>query len=827
MSASETLAGGSFSQTGRLLAIDTPLGPDELLLTSLEGEDVLSRCFVYRVAIATQQADDAVQSLLGKPVTLWIGNENDADRRPVHGHVRRVISDGATIQDLGIYHLEVVPRLWFLSCTSDCRIFQGQSIPDILQAIFEGEGLIDFEFRLIRADYPPVDYCVQYQETAFDFVSRLMEHLGLFYWHEHSAGRHLLVIADRNAATAWCDPAEVTISSVSGTGEVQSLRFDCSFRPGRWTLNDYDFQSPTKLLKVDAPTTLNVPRMVNHEMYEFPGKFADQDAGRWLSRRRIELEEAQQHRVFGVGRAAGFDPGRRFKVSLARGRSETSYLVTEVRHHATDPIPEPGTGSPGYTNDFVAIPAETVFRPERLTPRPFARGVQTATVVGPAGENIWCDPFGRVKVQFHWDRRGQRNDNSSCWMRVAQPRAGSFYGHQVIPHVGHEVLVSFLEGDPDRPLITGTVPNALTMPPMVLPGEKHKTIQRDHGNNKIVMNGKPGQEHLSMVSPRGVNLFASGRTARPLSSGNTSTTMPFSVSPANNNNTQTVTTTSTPVTITNADGSVTNDATITSTSTVTSYSVPTTGTTGTYNIPVYMDATGLNQLWLNWYGTTQSDIDDGSNISSTQGTFGEQDGTVTDSYLNWGSEGRINCLVLGNNNLWVNKNSNTWIGGQANTHIEGQVAAQIDDNSTTTYGSPVSNNVAVQTTIWGSNNTIIGGANATSVAGDNVTSVVGGNETFVGGLNFSVNLGESLTINILASQTINLLSATSINVGFTNTFNFGPSNTYNDMKLDITATRVDNLATHMRQAGIILMTEGSSIKSCGMNLMACDTTILT
>ena len=145
-----------------------------------------------------------------------------------------------------------------------------------------------------------------------------------------------------------------------------------------------------------------------------------------------------------------------------------------------------------YSNDFVAIPADAPYRPERLTPKPFARGAQTATVVGPPGENIFCDAFGRVRVQFHWDRRGQHNDHSSCWIRVSQTRSGSFYGTQVIPHVGHEVIVSFLEGDPDRPLVTGTVPNALTMPPMTLPLDKDKTIQRDHGDNKIVMQGKAG-----------------------------------------------------------------------------------------------------------------------------------------------------------------------------------------------------------------------------------------------------------------------------------------------------------------------------------------------
>ena len=207
-----------YAQEARLLAIDTPLGPDKALLITLEGEDALSRCFHYRVTIETEQSDKAVQSLLGMPVTLWLLNDDPDRRRPIHGHVQRLVGQGHTPQGARLYQLEVVPRLWFLSCTSDCRIFQNQTIPDIIQTIFQEQGLIDFEFRIMRADYPPVEYCVQYQETALDFVSRLMEHLGLFYWHEHSADRHLLVIADRNAASAVCQPTEVRISPISGVG---------------------------------------------------------------------------------------------------------------------------------------------------------------------------------------------------------------------------------------------------------------------------------------------------------------------------------------------------------------------------------------------------------------------------------------------------------------------------------------------------------------------------------------------------------------------------------------------------------------------------------
>jgi type VI secretion system secreted protein VgrG len=711
-------------QANRLLTMDTPLDPDEVLLTSLEGEDVLSRCFLYRITIVTEQPDNAVQSLLGMPVTLWMRNDSHEQGRPVHGHVRRLVGQGTTPRGAGLYRLEVVPRLWFLSCTSDCRIFQNQSIPDIIQTIFSDEGLTDFEFRIVRADYPLVEYCVQYQETALNFVSRLMEHLGLFYWHEHSANRHLLVIADRNAATVQCQPAQVSLSPVTGEGDLQSLDIDCSFRPGRWTLNDYDFQSPTKLLRVDAPTTRTVPRMADHEMYEYPGKFLDQDIGRWLSRRRIEFEEAQQRRVFGTGRAVGFDPGRRFEVSMTRNGPTTSYLLTEVRHHAIAPAIENDSEPASYSNDFIAIPADVPFRPERLTTKPFVRGAQTATVVGPPGENIYCDPFGRVRVQFHWDRRGQRNDQSSCWIRVSQERAGSYYGSQVIPHVGHEVIVSFLEGDPDRPLITGTVPNALTMPPLVLPRSKDKTVQRDHGGNKIIMHGKTGLEHLSLASPRAINMVSAAGSARPLSAD-----VVF-------------------------QGAV--------------------GQASPVTVDDYQDGGALNQL-LNTYnmltsGAT-SDTDTNKNPAYKEGTDASG-GTSSPDYADAGSfntvaEQNINSLSIGNTNGWIYGNSNSWVNGNANVQINGNSTTVVGG---TDYGGS-DTNVVAETTIWGTSNTRVYGANVSTTLGDSTTTVLATNQAFNFGMVMAVNLGLVMTLNAGLSITLNpglSLSQTGLSIAQTN-----------------------------------------------------------
>lgn len=730
-----------YSQDARLLAIDTPLGPDKALLITLEGEDVLSRCFHYRVTIETGQPDSAIQSLLGMPVTLWLRNDDPERRRPVHGYVRRLAGQGYSPQGARLYQLDVVPRLWFLSCTSDCRIFQNQSIPDIIQTIFQEQGLVDFEFRIARGDYPAVEYCVQFQETALDFVSRWMEHLGLFYWHEHSGDRHLLVITDHNNASRMCDPAEVSISPVSGLGELQSLDVECTFRPGKWALNDYDFQSPTKVLRVDAPTTLAVPRMVNHEMYEYPGKFVDPDIGKRLSRLRIELEEAQHHRVFGNGRCVGFDPGRRFTVSAARGNPAATYLLTEIRHHAAAPAAETGGDEATYSNEFVAIPADLPFRPERLTPKPFVRSTETATVVGPAGESIHCDQYGRVRIQFHWDRRGQRNDKSSCWMRVTQTRAGSHYGSLVIPHVGHEVLVAFLDGDPDRPVIIGCIANELTMPPVELPRDKHKTVMRDHGNNRMVMHGKPGHEFTSIISPRTINNFAAGATARPLSSG------------------------------TSQAGSLSTPGTTPTTNSTTSVATDTDGTQYTFNSTNLasilsaqgQDSTGLGDLWAYWYNTVNT------NPVQTIAPSGDTDtiaGNASTSDANAFSIGRVNTLSLSNMNSWSNANMSSWTKGDAysitlgnSTTVVGQMG-DFSNNMSTTYGNAYS-------MVWGLSESIVMGANTSATLGPSTTLVV----------------GLSTTINILGVINLNLGLQLNLNLGPQLTLNIGPSATYETLKL--------------------------------------------
>ena len=426
-----------------------------------------------------------------------------------------------------------------------------------------------------------------------------------------------------------------------------------------------------------------------------------------------------------------------------------------MRHHATSPGIDAAADpvSPEYTNEFVAIPFTVPYRPPLVTPKPVMRGQQTATVVGPAGQSIFCDPFGRVRVQFHWDRRGQRNERSSCWIRVSQSRAGSFYGSLVIPHVGHEVIVAFLEGDPDRPLITGSVPNALTMPSVELPYDKDKTIQRDHGDNRMVMQGKPGQEHLSLVSPRRINMFSAPRGARSLSAHGlpatwTDKVYQFSgdaIDPykdptglyevwegwylLNNPGTKTNPTTAIPLPpggLPGFDGNPQDDLG-TQSGDILKLSNPAAASSSTVTVTVVTPATSTTPATevITTPATTAYTWKD-----SGQGV----DMKVEECDINSFTAGRNNAVSLGNKNTWVWTDNNTWVNGNSNGQING-------DSNSTINGSSMSEVKS----------------NATSIVHDCAVSLVYLDRTnFTGGASESAVWGLKMSLNMMAAINITL-----------------------------------------------------------------------
>lgn len=499
--------GAAFSQKDRSLTLDSPLGEQNVLLTEVRGVEAISTPFHFDIEFATSHKNEDVTDLLGKAVTLWLCHEKDADRRPVNGLVRRLSGPGPGPHGFRMWRAEIVPRLAFLSYSMDCRIFQHKTIPDILKDVFEDHGLTSHDIKGLTGTYPKLDYCVQYRETALDFVSRLMEHVGLYYWHEHQNDEHKLVISDNvHQAPAALD-GTAKLQRTTQFCDIDSLANEYAFRPGKWTMTDYDFKSPSLSLLADTSTNINHPGMKRYEMFDYPGTHSDRSGGSALTRVRMEHEEAEYQRLTGKGRRALFAGGSTVDIGQDdRDALELpdKLLLTEVRHHATDRTQvSEGAAAPTYDNEFVAIPAKTPFRPERRTPKPFVRGIQSAVVMGPPGEPIHTDKYGRVKVRFFWDRNPADNsdEHRSCWLRVSQSWADGGFGAVHLPRVGQEVIVDFMEGDPDRPIITGRVYNGDKSHPFNLPAEKAKSgfktkSLNGSGYNQISMDDTDGAEQV-------------------------------------------------------------------------------------------------------------------------------------------------------------------------------------------------------------------------------------------------------------------------------------------------------------------------------------------
>lgn len=493
----------SYDQSGRLLRIDTTLGPNKVLLVDLDGTEALSQPFLFNVTLASGEGHDKLKKLLGEAVTLWIGAEADPDARPIHGMIRRISRHHSGGHDNYIWRAEVVPALWFLSCKSDCRIFQNMTAVDVLEKLFQLHGVTFTEKRTTKT-YPVMKYCVQYRESAFDFASRLMEEYGITYWHEHEAKKHVLVFSDVNIKAKMMKPDTISYGGLASGEKLDWLEQDLEFRAGAFASRDYNFKTPSPH-SAREPTALKVPRMADHEVFDYPGRHQASGRGGELARLRIEEQEAQHNILRGGGNTRTLSCGVRVNVDDIDGAGKELVLMTSVRHFARDTsfwVTE-GTES-RYRNEFTAIPATVPYRPARITPRPVVQGPQTATVTGPSGSEIHTDKWGRVVVRFHWDRNpdGSKDESCSCWVRVSQGWAGKNWGMMHIPRVGHEVIVDFLEGDPDRPVVTGRVYNNDNMPPWALPANKTQSgIKSDSslgggGSNEFRFEDKKGNEQV-------------------------------------------------------------------------------------------------------------------------------------------------------------------------------------------------------------------------------------------------------------------------------------------------------------------------------------------
>lgn len=495
----------AYTQTNRHLAISTPLGDDALLLRSVSGVEAISQLFHFDLDLLSENDSIDFEGLVGKNVTLRI-LDSDAAERHWNGFISR-FSQGSQDRRFTTYRAQMVPWLWFLTRTADCRIFQNKNVPDIIQSIFSELGFQDFELRLY-GEFAARDYCVQYRETDLNFLSRLMEEEGIFYFFRHEEKKHVLVLANDPAAHLDC-PGQATAQYDFRGGRavhedvITEWRHEQEFRPGGWAQTDYNFETPSTDLAVRVNGTNR------YEIYDYPGDYGARAEGDRLARIRFEEQSTPGVVMQGAGGCRHFTCGHKFTLEdHYRKALNQPYLLTAVHHTATQGGDYEAGSSEGeeftYRNSFECIPFSTPFRPPRVAPRPIVRGCQTAVVVGPAGQEIHTDKYGRVKVQFHWDREGKRDENSSCWIRVSHPWAGKGYGSLAIPRIGHEVIVDFVEGNPDQPIITGRVYNAEQMPATGLPaagmvsGFKSNSTPGGGGHNEMSMDDTKGKEKITI-----------------------------------------------------------------------------------------------------------------------------------------------------------------------------------------------------------------------------------------------------------------------------------------------------------------------------------------
>ena len=461
------------TQANRQIAIDTPLCDDKVLLKSVSINEQMGRLFQMEAELISETPDIEFDDIVGKNVTIRLNLVGKGKVRYFNGFVSRFVQ-GEDSGGYAHYRATIVPWLWFLTRTADCRIFQDMTVPEIVQKVFSDHGFNDFKDS-ISGSHRKLEYCVQYRETDFNFVSRLMEMEGIYYFFEHENGKHTLVMADSaNAHSTFPDYDKILFrpegQAGSPAGDINQWVLAKEVQSGAYALNDFDFEKPKKDLQTKSNKTRSHAG-AEFEIYDYPGDYIEHADGESYAKLRIEELQAQHEVLQGEGIARGLCNGCKFKLDEhPRDDQNREYLITAAAYHLDAGEFEAASSSKGdfFSCHFTAIPTAEVFRMPRITPKPLIQGPQTAIVVGKAGEEIWTDKYGWVKVQFHWDRYGKANETSSCWVRVAQSWAGKKWGSIYIPRIGQEVIIEFLEGDPDRPIVTGRVYNGLSMPPYMI-----------------------------------------------------------------------------------------------------------------------------------------------------------------------------------------------------------------------------------------------------------------------------------------------------------------------------------------------------------------------
>jgi type VI secretion system secreted protein VgrG len=511
-----------YSQENRLISLATPLGTDVLLLRDVIHKEELGRPYEMTLNVESTNGNIEPNKILGQSVTVTI-NSVAGSPRYLNGIVSKFTQTvSASKKELYGYRLEVVPWISMLKMTSDCKAFQSQTIPQILTAVFKNFGFNDYELNL-HHNYVPREFCIQYRESSFNFVHRLMEFAGITYFYRHAEGVHTLVLCDESpqyqsfpgvdsipynpeinpdmmeAITSWSLSAELSTSSVE--------------------LNDYDYSTPKTNLIGKSGSGESKHLQHNYQFFDYPGNYQNQDLPDFWATNKLKQLTLRETTVKGTASFAGISAGYKFTLSgFPRTDQNTSHLTISALLKITSPPFFAAAGAvmeTQYLTEFEAIPAPARYCNPCITPKPFIRGVQTAVVTGPSGQAVttpYVSAYGSVVVQFRWDRYGQNDQSSSIYIRVAQPSAGNAWGSMFIPRIGNEVVVAFEEGDPDRPLIIGSVYNALQMPKLPLPANNLISYISDDGGNIIALDPTQNQQSVIIYSPYKTTSKAIGYT---------------------------------------------------------------------------------------------------------------------------------------------------------------------------------------------------------------------------------------------------------------------------------------------------------------------------
>jgi type VI secretion system secreted protein VgrG len=486
----------AFPQDKTVLAVTTPLAADAFLLTHFRATERMSALFHFELELVSHERDVDFKKILGKGVTVEM-RLPDGKSRFFHGICSRFVQAGRAGK-LTTYRAELQPWLWLLTKTRDHKIFQKKSVPDIVEAIFGDLGFSDHK-KALSGTHAKRDYCVQYQESTFAFISRLLEEEGIFYFFTHEKGKHTLVLGDSPSAYVPCaDLAKARVLGERSTSSDADTIVGCELEKEvvveGFATTDYNFETPETSLLATAEGGSADGTYKKLKPYEYPGAYLTKSDGEGLAKLRIEEEEALGTVLSGQSYIRAFSAGHTF--TLAEHESAAvnmDYVVRSVTHDHT---------GEGYGNTFDAVPKSVAFRPPRVTPKPVIAGTETAIVVGKSGEEIWTDKYGRIRIQFPWDRDGKKDENSTCWVRVAQAWAGQGWGALYLPRIGQEVVVSFVGGDPDRPIVTGSVYNATQTVPYALPDNQTKSTllsrssKKGSAGNEIRFEDKKDSEEL-------------------------------------------------------------------------------------------------------------------------------------------------------------------------------------------------------------------------------------------------------------------------------------------------------------------------------------------